>query len=158
MRQVAGPDARRALADGDIDMIATDHSPAPPALKSVERGDFIAAWGGIASLQLGLSAVWTGLARRSGSLTDLAHWLAAAPAALAGIADRKGSIAVGQDADLVIWDPDAEWLVDAPRLYHRHPITPYAGRTVRGRVLKTLLRGELVFDGEIRGEARGEMI
>jgi allantoinase len=148
----------RALADGDIDMIATDHSPAPPALKSVERGDFIAAWGGIASLQLGLSAVWTGLARRSGSLTDLAHWLAAAPAALAGIADRKGSIAVGQDADLVIWDPDAEWLVDAPRLYHRHPITPYAGRTVRGRVLKTLLRGELVFDGEIRGEARGEMI
>lgn len=148
----------RALADGDIDMIATDHSPAPPALKSVERGDFIAAWGGIASLQLGLAAVWTGLAGRSGALTDLARWLAATPAALAGIADRKGSIAVGQDADLVIWDPDAEWLVDSSRLYHRHPITPYAGRTVRGRVLKTVLRGELVFDGQIRGEARGEMI
>jgi allantoinase len=148
----------RALADGDIDMIATDHSPAPPSLKSIDRGDFIAAWGGIASLQLGLAAVWTGLAARGGSYEDLARWLAATPAALAGIDDRKGSIVAGRDADLVVWDPDAFIIVDPQQLYHRHPITPYAGQTLRGRVLTTLLRGEIVFDGEIRGGARGELI
>ena len=148
----------RALAAGDIDMIATDHSPAPPALKKIDSGDFIAAWGGIASLQLGLSAVWTGLAERSGSLADLARWLSTNPAALAGLADRKGSIISGHDADLVIWDPDAETVVDPARLYHRHPVTPYAGRPLRGRVLTTLLRGEAVFDGEIRGGPRGELI
>lgn len=148
----------RALAAGDIDMIASDHSPAPPALKSIDSGDFIAAWGGIASLQLGLSAVWTGLAERSGSFADLARWLSTNPAALAGLADRKGAIAVGLDADLVVWDPDAAGDVDPARLYHRHPITPYAGRRLRGRVLTTLLRGEVVFDGEIRGGARGELL
>ncbi|HET7221394.1 MAG TPA: allantoinase AllB [Vicinamibacterales bacterium] len=148
----------RALVEGDIDMIASDHSPAPPALKSIGEGDFLAAWGGIASLQLGPAAVWTGLAARSGSFTDLARWLAAAPAALAGLDDRKGTIAVGQDADLVIWDPDDEFVVVPERLYHRHPLTPYAGRTLRGRVRKTLLRGTVVFDGEIVGEPRGEVL
>jgi allantoinase len=146
----------RALAEGDIDLVATDHSPAPPAIKQLESGDFVRAWGGIASLQLGLSVVWTGANRRGCSIERLASWLARAPAGLAGLGQRKGSIAAGCDADLVIWDPDAVTTVDAARLYHRHPITPYHGARLAGRVHTTLLRGEVVYaDGEIRGSASG---
>jgi allantoinase len=135
-----------ALAAGEIDLVATDHSPAPPATKRLADGDFLQAWGGIASLQLGLSVVWTGAAERGIPLERLAHWLAARPATLAGLAARKGAIAAGRDADLVVWDPDAETIVDAKALYHRHPITPYDGRRLRGRVLTTILRGTTVFD------------
>ncbi len=136
----------QALAAGEIDFVATDHSPAPPALKRLADGNFLEAWGGIASLQLGLSAVWTGAAERGIPLERLAGWLAARPAALAGLGAKKGAIAVGRDADLVVWDPDAETIVDAKALCHRHPITPYDGRQVRGRVLTTILRGTTVFD------------
>jgi allantoinase len=136
----------QALVAGEIDLVATDHSPAPLSLKHVHDGDFTGAWGGIASLQLGLAAVWTGAAVRGASVTELARWLAAAPAALAGLTGRKGALAVGQDADLVFWDPDAEFTVDPAALEHRHPVTPYAGLRLRGRVHKTLLRGEVVYD------------
>ena len=137
-----------ALVAGDIDMIASDHSPAPPALKHLEDGDFVRAWGGIASLQLALSVVWTGAAERSIPLERLADWLAAYPATLAGLSS-KGVIAVGRDADLVVWDPEAETTIDAKTLHHRHPVTPYDGRRQRGQVLTTILRGETVFN---RGE------
>jgi len=149
----------RGLADGEIDLIATDHSPAPPALKRLEDGDFIHAWGGIASLQIGLSAVWTGAAAREVAVERLAQWLAAAPARLAGLDSVKGAIAVGRDADLVVWDPDAETTVDPSALYHRHPVTPYAGRRLRGRVLTTILRGDVVFDdGVCTTPARGKLL
>jgi allantoinase len=134
-----------ALAAGEIDLVATDHSPAPPALKHLDDGDFVSAWGGVASLQLGLSVVWTGAAERGIPLERLAGWMATKPAELAGLG-AKGAIAVGRDADLVVWDPDAEWTIDASTLHHRHPVTPYDGRRVRGRVLTTLLRGAIVFD------------
>jgi allantoinase len=148
-----------ALADGDIDLVATDHSPAPPALKRLEDGDFVAAWGGIASLQIGLPAVWTGMAARNLPIDRLARWLAAAPARLAGLEARKGAIAVGRDADLVIFDPEATAVVEASRLYHRHPVTPYDGARLRGRVRTTLLRGEVVFeDGSIVGSPRGLLL
>ncbi len=136
----------QALAAGEIDFVATDHSPAPPALKRLADGDFLQAWGGIASLQLGLSVVWTGAAERGIPLERVADWLATRPAALAGLSAKKGAIAVGRDADLVVWDPDAETTVDAKMLYHRHPVTPYDGRRLRGRVLTTILRGTTVFD------------
>jgi allantoinase len=138
----------QALAAGEIDFVATDHSPAPPALKRLADGNFLEAWGGIASLQLGLPIVWTGAAERGIPLPCLAAWLAARPAALAGLS-AKGAIEVGRDADLVVWDPDAETTVEATMLYHRHPVTPYDGRPLRGRVLTTILRGATVFD---RGE------
>jgi allantoinase len=134
-----------ALAADEIDLVVTDHSPAPPALKRLSDGNFIVAWGGIASLQLGLSAVWTGAAGREVPLEHLAHWLSARPAALAGLV-RKGAIAVGRDADFVVWDPDAETTVDAKALHHRHPVTPYDGCRLRGRVRTTILRGTTVFD------------
>jgi allantoinase len=139
----------RGLTAGTIDLVATDHSPAPAALKQRESGDFVAAWGGVASLQLGLAAVWTGAAARGIDAGRLARWLCAAPAGLAGLSGTKGSVAVGRDADLVIWDPDAVQQVDASALYHRHPVTPYDGMTLRGRVRTTILRGEVVFDASL---------
>jgi allantoinase len=148
----------QGLADGEIDLVATDHSPAPAAMKHLDDGDFLRAWGGIASLQLGLAAVWTGAAERGLSLAWLSQAMAAAPARLAGLDQRKGTIASGRDADLVIWDPDQTFIVDPQALHHRHPITPYAGRQLRGHVLKTLVRGEIVYDaGELR-PPRGELL
>ncbi|AHG89678.1 allantoinase [Gemmatirosa kalamazoonensis] len=135
-----------ALLDGEIDLVASDHSPCPPAMKGSD-GDFFAAWGGIASLQLGLSAVWTGARARGVGVERLTEWMSAAPARLAGLHDRKGRIAPGYDADLVMWDPDASFVVDAARLHHRHPVTPYAGRELFGVVRRTYVGGRIVYDG-----------
>jgi allantoinase len=136
----------RALGSGDIDMIATDHSPAPPSMK---RGDFVRAWGGVGSLQLGLAAVWAGASARGYRVEDVARWMADFPARLAGLADRKGRIAAGEDADLVLWDPDHAGVVDATALFHRHHLTPYEGLTLKGRVVRTMLRGRIVFDAGV---------
>lgn len=149
----------QALTCGDIDMVATDHSPAPLSLKCIEEGNFLRAWGGIASLQLALPVVWTGAAERGLSFEHLARWMAAAPAKLAGLERSKGAIAPGLDADLVIWDPDAHATVDPLALQHRHPITPYAGMRLRGVVRTTLLRGNTIFhDGAVTPVPSGRVI
>ncbi len=121
-----------------IGMVVSDHSPSPPEMKT---GPFETAWGGIASLELGLSA----MATIHDNLADLAQWMSAAPAALAGF-DKKGRIAPGYDADLVLFDPDAIWTVDPQKLHQRHKITPYAGHQLQGRVLATYLRGDKIYD------------
>jgi allantoinase len=136
------------LASGAIDLVATDHSPAPADLKHLDDGDFWKAWGGIASLQLALPAVWTGARSRGLTPDRLAAWLSAAPARLAGLSGSKGRIAVGQDADLLIWDPGDTFRVEAGALLHRHAVTPYDGRQLYGRVLTTILRGRVV-SGEV---------
>lgn len=133
----------QALRDGTLDLVATDHSPAPPAMKT--GGDFAQAWGGIASLELVLPAVWSGASPRDVGFEQLSRWLSAAPAALAGLASKTGSIAPGFDADFVVWDPSAEWIVDQRRLHQRHKLTPYHGRALRGRVVETYVRGRLVY-------------
>ncbi|MFL6203281.1 MAG: allantoinase AllB [Thermoanaerobaculia bacterium] len=144
-----------ALREGLIDLVATDHSPSPPELK---RGGFREAWGGIASLQLALPAVWTGARARGFSLADLAVWMCRNPARLAGLAD-KGAIRPGLDADLVIWEPEAGFRVDPAALQHRHKLTPYAGRTLDGVVRRTLLRGETVYhDGDFPGLPAGRLL
>lgn len=130
-----------ALEFGDIGMIVSDHSPCPPAMKCRETGDFHAAWGGISSLQLGLAIVWRGAMQRGITMERIAEWMCAAPARLAGLDARKGSIAPGFDADLTIWDPDAEFTVNSAALEHRHPLTPYLGQTLRGVVHSTFVRG-----------------
>jgi allantoinase len=128
-------------------------------LKRLEDGDFVQAWGGIASLAIGLPAVWSGARERRIGVERLAQWMSAAPARLAGLDRAKGRIAVGQDADLVIWDPDQELTVDAAALHHRHPVTPYHGRRLFGRVRTTILRGEIVFDrAEILGSPQGRLV
>jgi len=144
-----------ALRDGVIDLVASDHSPCPPALKARETGDVMAAWGGIASLQVALSAVWSGARERGFTPVDLARWMSERPARLAGLAGRKGGIAPGVDADLVIWEPEAEWTVEGARLHHRHPLTPYEGRRLRGVVRSTFVRGACVFDRGGEGEPGG---
>ena len=129
------------LASGLIDVVVSDHSPCPPALKRRESGDFGAAWGGLSSLQLGLPAVWTQARRRGHGLPDVVRWMASGPAALAGL-PGKGAIAPGYDADLVAFDSGASFTVDPARLAHRHPVTPYAGQTLTGVVRRTWLRGQ----------------
>jgi allantoinase len=132
----------RALDQGILDFVATDHSPCPPAMKG--EGNFLAAWGGIASLELSLAATWTDAATRGYPLERVAEWLCAAPARLAGLTDR-GVIATGALADFVLWDPDATFLVDERTLRQRHKRTPYHGRQLRGRVVQTYVGGRLVY-------------
>jgi allantoinase len=143
-----------ALADGDVDLVVSDHSPCTPALKRLDVGDFGLAWGGIASLQVALPAVWTGARARGIGLDRVVRWMARAPAELAGL-PGKGAIAVGMDADLVAFAPDERFTVG--ELHHRNPVTPYAGRSLTGVVRRTWLRGEPV-DGAPRGRLlrRGE--
>lgn len=159
IRDRANAERLWALLDaGALAAVVSDHSPCPPQLKDPQGGDFLAAWGGIASLQLGLSLVWTAARERGHDLGDVVRWMAAGPAALAGLA-RKGAIAPGRDADLVVLDEDAEWTVDAAALHHRHPVTPYHGRRVIGRVRGTYVRGHLVArDGRISGPPQGRLL
>jgi allantoinase len=146
-----------ALGEGVISMVVSDHSPAPADLKAVESGDFQRSWGGIASLELRLPATWTGALQRGFSLADVARWLATAPAGLAGLGS-KGSIAEGMDADLVVFDPDGVTRVRGEELRQRHPITPYEGRSLRGAVVSTVLRGRTVFDDDVVIEGVGQMV
>jgi len=129
-----------ALADGTIDAVVSDHSPCVPELKRFETGDFGEAWGGIAGLQLGLPAVWTEARRRGHTLVDVVRWMAEGPADLVGLA-RKGRIEAGADADLCAFAPDDAFEVDPARLWHKNPVTAYAGRTLSGTVRRTWLRG-----------------
>jgi allantoinase len=138
----------QGLFDGVIDFVISDHSPCVPALKALERGDFGAAWGGIASLQLGLSAVWSEARRRGATPAELHRWLSRRPAEFAGLARRKGRIAVGSDADFAIWDPDASFAVRPEGLFFRHRVSPYVGRELHGVVRETWLGGRRVYDGE----------
>ena len=130
----------QGLIDGTIDCIVSDHSPSTAELKLLDTGDFGAAWGGISSLQLGLSLVWTEAAKRGIELAEVVRWMSAAPAAVARVAD-KGAIVAGNDADFAVFAADEEWTVHATDLYHRNQISAYDSRTVRGRVTQTLLRG-----------------
>ncbi len=134
------------LAEGTIDMVVTDHSPCTPELKKMEAGDFEGAWGGIASLQLGLSVTWTEARGRGVDLATLVRWMCTAPAKLAGL-DKKGAIAAGKDADLVLFDPEATFTVTPERILHRHYVTPYMGHELHGVVRATYLRGSHIFDG-----------
>lgn len=147
-----------ALLDGTLEMVVSDHSPAPPAVKEVKSGDLLRAWGGISSLQLRLPAVWDGASRRGIALERLGEWMAGAPARLAGLDGSKGAIAVGADADFVVWDPDGVTAVSGASLRHRHPLTPYEGMELRGQVIETLLAGETVHGDDAIPTRRGRML
>lgn len=155
VRDAANADALwEALADGVVDCVVSDHSPAPVELKQPDSGDFGEAWGGISSLQLRLPLVWSGARARGLDLADVVTWTAAGPADVAGL-PRKGRIAVGADADLVVLAPDERFVVDPAALEHRHPITPYAGAELSGVVRSTWLAGRPV---DLAAEPRGRLL
>jgi allantoinase len=149
-----------ALDDGLIDMVTTDHSPCPPAMKQREQGRWDLAWGGIASLGLALPVLWTAMAQRGLGIElgieKLGRWMAAAPAHLAGLTEQKGALTAGADADMVVFNPDADWTVTPEHLHFRHKLSPYLGAKLRGQVLETWLRGEQIYSNDrFTGEANG---
>jgi len=147
----------QGLRDGVIDLVASDHSPCPPEMKKPEEGSFKTAWGGISGLSLSLPVMWSEASTRGFSLDDIARWMAEGPARLARCSRRKGLLAKGYDADFVVFNSDAQFIVTTDRLHHRHPISPYLGETLRGTVRATYLRGQPVFvDGNFPGEMRGQ--
>lgn len=149
----------QGLREGVIDLIATDHSPCPPSWKHLEAGNFQTAWGGVASLAVALPVVWTGIRQRGLTIDDLVRWMSAKPAALAGISRRKGAIAEGYDADLVLFDPDAQFEVTERDLHTRHLVCPYVGEILTGRVIATWVRGQEVFrDGSFSGICEGQEV
>jgi allantoinase len=148
----------QGLKAGIISMIVSDHSPCTPDLKLFEVGDFQAAWGGISSLQIGVPIIWTEGSKRGISLFDLATWMSSRPAELVGLT-RKGSIDVGKDADMYLFDPDKTFIVDPLKLAHKNPVSPYAGKVLKGVVSKTWLRGKLVHDdGNFIGSPQGKFL
>jgi allantoinase len=146
----------QGLRDGTIDLVATDHSPCPPEMKRLAEGNFRTAWGGIASLSVALPLMHTEAIKRGFTLTDIARWMAEAPATLAGCATRKGRLAPGYDADFVVFDTESTFVVTEDRLHYRHRVSPYFGETLRGVVKATYLRGAPVFcDGQFPGQPVG---
>jgi len=161
IRESSNQDALWAgLRDGVIDFIVSDHSPCVPSLKLAERGDFMEAWGGIASLQFGLSGIWTEARKRGIAPEQVARWMSTEPARFLGLEGRKGSIIPGADADLVAWSPESSWRVTEEKILHRHKVTPWLGREVCGEVEEVWLRGRAVVSaGEIVQDAvRGQPI
>jgi allantoinase len=149
----------RALARDEIDFIVSDHSPCPPQMKTGARGNWFRAWGGIASLELRLPIVWTEAQRRGHSLEQIAQWLAEGPARLLGLEGRKGVLAPGADADLVVWDPEKMFHVKRAQMHQRHKLTPYAGEALAGVVQATFLKGRRIFaDGKFFGRPLGSLL
>jgi allantoinase len=148
-----------ALGKSTIDFVASDHSPSPPAMKCLDTGNFFKAWGGISSLQLGLPVIWTKMSRRNYSLKHLVRWMCSGPARLAGLEKHKGAIAIGYDADIVVWNPEKRFIVRYEMLQHRHKLTPYANHPLRGMVEATFVRGEMIYDrGRFLGTPRGALL
>ncbi|HEY2879966.1 allantoinase AllB [Nocardioides sp.] len=147
-----------ALTTGVIDCVVSDHSPSTADLKHLDTGDFGEAWGGVSSLQLGLPLVWSAARERGIGLQTVLAWMSAGPAALTGLTS-KGAIAVGRDADLVVFAPDESFVVEPDKLYHRHRVTPYAGTTLSGRVRTVWCRGgRVVRDGIVSGSPHGHLL
>uniref|UniRef100_A0A672IYE7 allantoinase n=1 Tax=Salarias fasciatus TaxID=181472 RepID=A0A672IYE7_SALFA len=145
-----------ALKAGQIDMVVSDHSPCTPDLKKLDSGDFTQAWGGISSLQFGLPLFWSSASERGFQLPDVVRLLSYKTAQLCGLASRKGRLAPGYDADLVIWDPERQYEVK-PGIHHKNKLTPYLGLTLQGVVSATILRGQLVYrDGLFCTEPLGK--
>jgi allantoinase len=147
-----------ALGRGVIDAVVSDHSPCSVDLKGLEKGEFETAWGGISSLGLTLSATWSGAKARGFGLVELARWMSAAPARVAGLSHKKGRIAVGYDADFAIFDPEADFEARSENMRTRHRLTPYSGKKLSGVVRETHLRGVRIFDGTSVHERSGKLL
>lgn len=149
----------QGLADGTISFVVSDHSPCTPTLKHIDTGDIENAWGGISSLQFGLSIIWTEAKKRGFDLAKVVNWMATEPANFAGLGHRKGKIARGYDADLVLFDSEKNYCIESKLIKYRHKITPYEGRIVTGMVTRTYVRGEIIYkDNKLIGKPIGKPI
>lgn len=149
----------RGLTAGLIDFVVSDHSPCVPDKKFLSEGDLKRAWGGISSLQFGLPVIWTEAQKRGLSLNDLIDWMCVRPAKFLGLSERKGAIKVGYDADLIAFDPDGDFKINKDIIQHKHKVTPYEGRQLKGVVHKTFVRGRLVYEGgKLTAHATGDQI
>jgi allantoinase len=147
----------QGLAEGTISFVVSDHSPCTPQLKHIDSGDIEHAWGGISSLQFGLSLIWSEARERGYTIEQIIDWMATRPARFAGLGERKGQIAVGYDADFCVFDDTAQYVIEADMIKYRHKVTPYEGRQVSGIVRRTFVRGHEVFaDGEILSAPQGQ--
>lgn len=149
----------RGLTAGLIDFVVSDHSPCVPDKKFLPEGDLKRAWGGISSLQFGLPVIWTEAQKRKLELSDLVEWMCARPAKFLGLDDRKGAIKVGYDADLIAFDPKADFQINKDIIQHKHKVTPYEGKQLKGVVRKTYVRGRLVYEnGKLTTHASGDQL
>ena len=147
-----------ALEEGLIDFIATDHSPAPPDLKELTSGNFAKAWGGIAGLQFLLPAFWTAAKKRGIGIEQISQWTASNVAQFLNLDQQKGKIAVGYDADLVVWNPEADFYVTKSMILHKHKVSPYLGDQLYGQVLQTYLAGKPIYQDGQFSKAQGKTI
>ncbi|KIY50345.1 allantoinase [Fistulina hepatica ATCC 64428] len=149
-----------ALQDGTIDCVVSDHSPCTAELKRLDDGDIMSAWGGISTLGLGLSLLWTEGSKRGATIADIIRWTSTKTAQHAGLSHRKGSLKAGYDGDFIIWDPKAQAQVTKESLQFKNKLSPYEGRVLNGKVKQTFLRGQLVFDAVtgFPGMASGELL
>ncbi|MDZ4808014.1 MAG: allantoinase AllB [Bacteroidota bacterium] len=148
----------QALKAGIIDFVATDHSPAPPAMKELVSGDFMKAWGGISSIQFALPILWTAAKKHNCKLEEMAKWLCEKPALLPHLMS-KGNIAKGKDADFVVWSPEKSFSVTENIIYHKHKITPYLNEELYGVVEQTWLCGQkIVAEGKFLHLNKGSIL
>ncbi len=147
-----------ALKDGTIDFIASDHSPCDPSLKCLATGDFTKSWGGISSLQLGLSIIHTASAARGFALREIVSWMSTRPARMVALDGKKGALSPGYDADFILFDPGATFTVHGQSLYPLHKLTPYENQQLKGKVLATYLRGQPIYQDEKFSPASGQIL
>ena len=136
----------QGLSDGIIDFIVSDHSPCTPALKRLEEQNLWEAWGGISSLQFGLSLIWNYLKLNKYAINDLVKWMCENPAKLVGLSHKKGQIKKGFQADFVIWNPDSSYIIDKKDILHKNKLSAYEQHTVFGVIEQTLLAGNVIYD------------
>jgi allantoinase len=148
---------KNALKTGVLDFLATDHSPAPPNIKEIETGNLKKAWGGIAGIQFLLTASWTAL-KDMMSLEQFIPLVTSKPAQFVKEL-KKGTIEIGNDADLVIWNPEEIHMVDANDIFFRYKISPYVGQELNGTVQETIVNGETVFKNKsIKNKNKGQWL
>lgn len=136
----------QGIKNGIIDFVITDHSPATPEIKELETGNYKKAWGGIAGLQFSLPAVWKKGETQGLSIVDVSNIMSKNVAKFLKLDKIKGKIAQGYDADLVVWNPEKDFVSTNDEIHHKHKISPYVGYKLKGEVLKTYVNGNLVYN------------
>jgi allantoinase len=139
-------DLWQGLESNIVSFIVSDHSPCTPALKKLEEQNLWEAWGGISSLQFGLSLIWTAIQKRGYNINHLVKWMCERPARLVNLDQIKGKIQKGFQADFVVWNPEATHTIKKSDILFKNKMSAYEEHLVQGVVEQTILRGEIIYD------------